>query len=66
MRAAEHSEGTTPYCASCGGVIGVYEPLVQVADGFVHKTSRAAEPDIARTAAGDCYHLACCDLELVE
>lgn len=46
-------------CASCGGVIGVYEPLVQVVDGIARKTSRAADPHLARAQADACYHLAC-------
>ena len=49
-------------CARCGQVIGVYEPLVHVIDGVAHKTSRAAEPQLAQGRADAFYHLACRDL----
>jgi hypothetical protein len=50
------------WCASCGDVIGVYEPPVHVVGGIAHKTSRAADPHLARSQPGACYHLACSDL----
>ena len=53
---------TTLLCAGCGEVIGVYEPLVHVIAGVAHKTSRAADPQLAQTQADACYHLACRDL----
>lgn len=61
MEASEHrlSAIGTPRCASCGGVIGVYEPLVHVVDGVAYTTSRAADPQIARTHIGACYHVPC-------
>jgi hypothetical protein len=46
-------------CAGCGEVIGVYEPLVHVVDGIAHRTSRAADPQLAATQPDACYHLAC-------
>jgi hypothetical protein len=46
-------------CAGCGGVIGVYEPLVHVAGGIAHRTSRAADPDLAWSQTEACYHAAC-------
>jgi hypothetical protein len=46
-------------CAVCGGVIGVYEPLIHVASGIAHRTSRAADPELARTQPGACYHVGC-------
>lgn len=51
------SEGP-PRCARCGDVMGVYEPLIHVADERVRRTSRAAEPDVCR-ADGVCYHASC-------
>jgi hypothetical protein len=48
-------------CAKCGGVIGVYEPLVHVVGGIAHKTSRAADPALADAEPGSCYHVACWD-----
>lgn len=52
----------TLLCAGCGEVIGVYEPLVHVIAGVAHKTSRAADPQLARCDSAACYHLACRDL----
>jgi hypothetical protein len=46
-------------CAECGEPIGVYEPLVHVINGIAHRTSRAADPHIACSEVGLCYHLAC-------
>jgi hypothetical protein len=53
---------SVPHCAACGQVIGVYEPLVHVINGVARKTSRAAEPQLARSQADAFYHLACRDL----
>jgi hypothetical protein len=63
MKAVEQGTlaSATLRCASCGGVIGVYEPLVHVVDGIAHKTSRAADPQLSRTQAATCYHVACHD-----
>jgi len=48
-----------PRCARCGDVIGVYEPVVVVEDGGApHRSSYAAEPELAR-AHGKRYHRAC-------
>jgi hypothetical protein len=46
-----------PRCQACGDVIGVYEPLVHLGDGFATRTSRAAEPEIC--SSGQCFHLDC-------
>lgn len=46
-------------CAGCGGVIGVYEPLIHVVGSIAHRTSRAADPDLARTQPNACHHVAC-------
>jgi len=53
---------SVPLCAACGEVIGVYEPLVHVINGVARRTSRAAEPQLARSQADAVYHLACRDL----
>jgi hypothetical protein len=50
-------------CAGCGGVIGVYEPIVHVVGGIANKTSRAAEPALRHAEPGSLFHLACSDLE---
>ena len=42
---------------ACDDIIGVYEPLVHLGDGFATRTSRAAEPEIC--SSGDCFHLEC-------
>ena len=44
-------------CRQCGDLIGVYEPLIVLADGHPRETSRAAYPN-----AGDsvqCFHRHC-------
>ena len=46
-----------PRCPVCDDVVGVYEPLVHLGDGFATRTSRAAEPQIC--SSGQCFHLAC-------
>lgn len=45
-------------CGHCGDVIGVYEPLVLLADGEPRTTSAAAEPQIG-DAPGLLFHRAC-------
>lgn len=45
-------------CQHCGDLIGVYEPLIRIADGHPHETSRAAHAQPGETA-GPCYHRAC-------
>jgi hypothetical protein len=66
MTDAEHTMGhpqgewrfvEPPRCSVCDDVIGVYEPLVQLGDGFARRTSRAAEPEIC--SSGHCFHLEC-------
>jgi hypothetical protein len=47
-------------CSHCGDVIGVYEPLVAVAQGRARETSLAAET-LPAANNGDCYHRACYD-----
>jgi hypothetical protein len=49
-------------CPGCGQLIGVYEPIVHVVAGIAHKTSRAADPHLAQSRTGACYHLACWEL----
>jgi hypothetical protein len=60
MEASEHGSPATwpPRCASCGKILGVYEPLVCVIDGVPRQTSRAGAPHLARNA-DVCYHVAC-------
>jgi hypothetical protein len=45
-------------CRQCGGVIGVYEPLVAGGEQGARTTSRAAEPGL-RAGAAACYHRDC-------
>ncbi|MGD0455392.1 MAG: hypothetical protein ABSB69_17535 [Solirubrobacteraceae bacterium] len=45
-------------CRHCGDVIGVYEPLVALAEGRVCETSLAATADCVDPDA-ICYHRAC-------
>ena len=45
-------------CHQCRDVIGVYEPMIVLADGQARNTSRAAEKDTA-SPVGECYHHAC-------
>jgi hypothetical protein len=53
----EASMQGSPRCRRCGDVIGVYEPMVVVAEGRAHVTSRAAER--GGPPAGDWYHEDC-------
>ncbi len=46
------------HCQHCGGRIGVYEPLVLVADGEVRESSAAAESGIA-SREGQRFHSDC-------
>lgn len=45
-------------CAHCGDVIGAYEPMILVVDGWPRKTSASAERDRG-SHTGECYHVAC-------
>jgi hypothetical protein len=45
-------------CHHCQDVIGVYEPMIVLADGQARGTSRAAEQDNG-PPVGECYHHAC-------
>ncbi len=47
------------HCHSCGDVIGVYEPLVTLADGVPRLTSRALEPGFTDHLHDTCYHSTC-------
>lgn len=47
-------------CAQCGDVIGVYEPVILVSNGFPRATSLASDPAVSR-ARGEPYHRACYD-----
>jgi hypothetical protein len=44
-------------CVSCGDVIGAYEPLVALREGWARSTSKAAEADDG--PLGECYHSVC-------
>ncbi len=47
-------------CQQCGDVIGVYEPLVMLADGHPRETSRALElGNPEHRTDGVCYHSSC-------
>jgi hypothetical protein len=46
-------------CTHCGDVIGVYEPLVVVADDEARRTSLAAEPDAATNPDATYFNGAC-------
>ena len=49
---------TTLRCGLCEDVIGVYEPLITLANGQPQMTSRAAEAHVG--ASGEpCFHRAC-------
>ena len=45
-------------CARCGDVIGIYEPLVLLADGLARTTSAASEPRVGEEP-GEHFHRAC-------
>jgi hypothetical protein len=45
-------------CSHCGQAIGVYEPLMALADGGPRETSRAAEPQ-ALGPGEQCWHRGC-------
>jgi hypothetical protein len=55
----EHFTMTSPRCELCGDVIGVYEPLIYVHANGVHKSSRAADPNLEAAGSGSLYHAAC-------
>lgn len=62
MTAAEiETAHSLPRCNRCGGVIGVYDPLVHVTGESARRTSRAAEPEILNVA-GRIYHDECYQL----
>jgi len=50
--------GTRLRCGLCADVIGVYEPLITLADGQPRMTSRAAEAHAAEHRE-PCFHRAC-------
>ena len=45
-------------CRHCGEVIGVYEPLVRLAEGRAYESSRAVDPSCSDCDA-EHYHRAC-------
>ncbi len=51
-----------PRCASCGAVIGVYEPVVQEVGGVPSTTSRAADASLSAASPGPLYHAGCYEL----
>jgi hypothetical protein len=46
----------------CGGVIGVYEPVLRELDGATSITSRASEPSLSLGSPGAVYHAVCYEL----
>lgn len=60
---AESDDEVHLICTHCGIAIGVYEPVVLVADGDVRETSRAAAP-LAVARARQRFHRACYDAGL--
>jgi len=56
-REGERNSAERPRCPVCNDIVGVYEPLIHLFDGFAIRSSRAAEPEICST--GHCFHLAC-------
>jgi hypothetical protein len=55
------SEGF-PRCTHCGGVIGVYEPVLRLLEGVFTTTSRAKEPSLSADSPGRVYHALCYEL----
>jgi hypothetical protein len=55
---AGRSMDRTLRCQHCRLVIGLYEPMIVLADGEARRTSRAAEHDRGELV-GECYHHAC-------
>ncbi|HEY2162138.1 MAG TPA: hypothetical protein VGH24_12585 [Solirubrobacteraceae bacterium] len=51
-----------PRCAYCGGVIGVYEPAIQLLGDVAVTTSRASDPDLSASSPGLLYHAVCHEL----
>ena len=51
-----------PRCAHCGGVIGVYEPIIRVIGGAASTTSQAAAPNLTAASDGELYHAVCHEL----
>jgi hypothetical protein len=51
-----------PRCAYCGGVIGVYEPAIQLLGGAAVTTSRGSDPDLSAGSPGLLYHAVCREL----
>ena len=49
---------TAPRCRHCDDVIGMYEPMIVLADGLARRTSRASEQETGGHS-GECYHHAC-------
>jgi hypothetical protein len=65
MESLKPSHAGSPRCVHCGGVIGVYEPIVHMVDGIMpEKTSRAAQPRLSSGKPGPMYHLCCHRLAL--
>ena len=51
-----------PRCTYCGGVIGVYEPAIQLIGDAAWTTSRAAQPDLLTGESEFVYHAVCYEL----
>jgi hypothetical protein len=46
-------------CASCGEVIGIYEPLVVLENRTARHTACAAQPQLLAHETGTFYHGSC-------
>ena len=58
IHAKEHAMRDELRCQQCGDLIGVYEPMIRMAETGPQETSRAAHPDPG--AAGvECFHASC-------
>jgi hypothetical protein len=59
MHSGTPTAATGLVCEQCARVIGVYERMVEVADGLARETARAAEPDLSRNPRGSYFHASC-------
>lgn len=53
-----HANDEQWVCVHCGDVIGAYEPMVTISDGYARHTSRTSEKHGDRPI-GACYHSCC-------
>jgi hypothetical protein len=59
-RVMEEGRARRPRCGHCGGIIGVYEPLLVGTGAGARETSLAAEPELSAFEA-HLLHRACYD-----